>query len=229
MPGPYSSNDWPIRQDLGDLAGAGGPCAIPSVVRSSSNQKDESIRRPDLVAVQLNADLSTALEYSEARRRSPRKEKVMSKSYLSWLSGDSPLALGNSTAAAADFQRPPNTDVNLWRVHVIRSRVQASSCDRLGALSQHKPTGEFAVGANYNAGVCYSDALSRFSFSDDPARATRALRARAFRHPLRRCRAPTPCFTRPAYSTGIWAIYRKQLPKPKRASLADTAGSENTP
>ncbi|MGC9973301.1 MAG: DUF4062 domain-containing protein [Bryobacteraceae bacterium] len=176
-----------FAKNLGDLARAREAFRhARDLSRSESDRKEESIRVQNLAEVELNAGhFREALDHSESTvsLATEAKDDTRIKNAL-FYRATAHFALGDITAAAADFERA--TELEGRPLYGLRGIWEAEGKlargDRPGALSQTQANQELAAGNNWNATLCRSNALlARLLLPDDPAQAACYLQdARAF-------------------------------------------------
>jgi tetratricopeptide (TPR) repeat protein len=147
---------------------------------------DRSISAQNLAGIELDSGhFREVLDYSESAVSlgTEAKDNALVTFSLAYRA-TAHFALGDITAAAADFQRV--TELEGERVFGLRGIWEAEGKlargDRSGALSQTQANREFAARGGYNPDLCRSNALlARLLLPDDPAQAARHLQdARAF-------------------------------------------------
>ena len=176
-----------FASDLGDLSRARGAFAHSRrLYAGASDQPNESRIANNLAEVELNAGhFRQVFAYSESAvsLATEAKDDRLTKYSLGYRA-TAHFALGNITAASADFQRATKLEGEpLYSLRGIREvETKLLRGDRLGAVSQTQANHEFAVRNIYSADLCRSNALlARLLLPDDPAQAAQHLQdARAF-------------------------------------------------
>jgi tetratricopeptide (TPR) repeat protein len=176
-----------FASDLGDLARARGAFAHSRrLYAGASDEPNESRTAQNLAEVELNAGhFRQAFAYSESAisLATEAKDDRLTKYSLSYRA-TAHFALGNITAASADFKRATELEGEpLYSVRGIReAETELLRGDRPGAVRQTQANHEFSVRNIYSADLCRSNALlARLFLPDDPAQAAQHLQdARAF-------------------------------------------------
>lgn len=176
-----------FARNLGDLARAREAHRHSrDLFRSESDRKEESTDARNLAWVELDAGhFREALEYSESAvsLATEAKDQAGCKNSLAYRA-TAHLALGNITAAVADFQRATELEgETLYSVRGIReAECKLFRGDRPGALRQTRANREFATRNNYNDDLCECNALlAQLLLPNGPAQAAQHLQdARAF-------------------------------------------------
>jgi tetratricopeptide (TPR) repeat protein len=167
-----------FAKNLGDLARA-----RRALARAQRLQAD-SQGAQNLADVEVyGGRFRQALAYSESAVSLAAEAETHTKSSLAYR-GTSHFALGDITAAAADFQRVTELEGQLLYAlpGVWEAECKLLRGDQPGALSQTQANREKAVSYKWNDDLCRCDALlARLLLRDAPARAGRHLEdARAF-------------------------------------------------
>jgi tetratricopeptide (TPR) repeat protein len=167
--------------DLGDLARARGAFAHSLWLNAGvSDRPNESRIAVNLAEVELTAGhFRQALAYSEraVSLATDAKDENLTKYSLTFRA-TAHFALGDSTAASADFQRA--TELEGEPLHSLRG-VNDAECkllhgDRSGALSQTQANQEITVANGWNDNLCRCNALlARLLLPEDAAQAARHL------------------------------------------------------
>jgi tetratricopeptide (TPR) repeat protein len=176
-----------FARNLGELARARGAFVHSRLLWAGvADQRNASVAERNLADVELFAGhFRQALEHSESALAlaTRAEDEAFTKNSLVWRA-TAHLALGEISAAVADFQRA--TELQGGALYSTRAISEAEGKllrgEWAGALSQTQANRESCVRYDWNDDLCRCNALlARLLLTDDPARAAQHLQdARAF-------------------------------------------------